>query len=297
MLASKNIIRTSFLEKRNDNCFLVVIVVVIVNVYVQLWLHSPKNVILWESQSNGVDQIDVPCNVITIKSTWLVDRFVLKHVQAKNILAVNCLAVLKAVSALTVFWWTKQAIVSHYHPVPAPMMTSTIPVDQPLSVVVMCAIVQMDLLSVRNLLQKNVNKNVHQSMKCNARRVKNAYQRCGGAIEFQIVPIKVMNKAVSMNARIKQASPVLMVNVLTRNLFVMVYHIVAMALMKSTAVIFHSSIRNFFHLCTVFLAYVQPCNEYTCKDSKKCIPKTWVCDGSIDCGFGDASDETADCSE
>ena len=46
----------------------------------------------------------------------------------------------------------------------------------------------------------------------------------------------------------------------------------------------------------VCLAYVQPCNEYLCKTSKKCIPKTWVCDGSIDCGVGDDSDETSDCS-
>ena len=46
-----------------------------------------------------------------------------------------------------------------------------------------------------------------------------------------------------------------------------------------------------------FSAYVQPCTEYVCKNSKKCIPKTWVCDGSIDCGVGDDSDETSDCSK
>jgi hypothetical protein len=45
-----------------------------------------------------------------------------------------------------------------------------------------------------------------------------------------------------------------------------------------------------------FLAYIQPCNEFLCKTSQKCIPKTWVCDGSIDCGINDDSDEASDCS-
>ena len=47
---------------------------------------------------------------------------------------------------------------------------------------------------------------------------------------------------------------------------------------------------------SLFLAYVQPCKEFLCKKSQKCIPKTWICDGAIDCGVDDDSDEAADCS-
>ncbi|CAF1170552.1 unnamed protein product, partial [Didymodactylos carnosus] len=41
-------------------------------------------------------------------------------------------------------------------------------------------------------------------------------------------------------------------------------------------------------------AYVRPCNQFSCKNAR-CIPKSWVCDGVLDCGVGDDSDETSDC--
>ena len=53
---------------------------------------------------------------------------------------------------------------------------------------------------------------------------------------------------------------------------------------------------TYFIFSISFIAYVQSCNEFLCKTSKKCIPKTWVCDGSVDCGIGDDSDEASDCS-
>lgn len=40
-----------------------------------------------------------------------------------------------------------------------------------------------------------------------------------------------------------------------------------------------------------------PCKEYLCPKSKLCIPKTWVCDGTVDCGHEDGSDESGDCSK
>jgi hypothetical protein len=47
----------------------------------------------------------------------------------------------------------------------------------------------------------------------------------------------------------------------------------------------------------IFLAYVIPCKEYECPISKLCIPKTWICDGTVDCGHEDSSDESGDCSK
>jgi hypothetical protein len=46
-----------------------------------------------------------------------------------------------------------------------------------------------------------------------------------------------------------------------------------------------------------FLAYIIPCKEYECPISKLCIPKTWICDGTVDCGQEDNSDESGDCSK
>ncbi len=40
-----------------------------------------------------------------------------------------------------------------------------------------------------------------------------------------------------------------------------------------------------------------PCQEYQCPISKLCIPKTWICDGTVDCGNEDDSDESGDCSK
>lgn len=45
-----------------------------------------------------------------------------------------------------------------------------------------------------------------------------------------------------------------------------------------------------------FVAYARACSEFQCKNSKQCIPKAWVCDGSVDCGVDDDTDEAADCS-
>ncbi|CAF2077019.1 unnamed protein product [Rotaria magnacalcarata] len=42
-------------------------------------------------------------------------------------------------------------------------------------------------------------------------------------------------------------------------------------------------------------SYVIPCKEYECPRSKLCIPKAWVCDGTLDCGHEDDSDESSDC--
>jgi hypothetical protein len=46
-----------------------------------------------------------------------------------------------------------------------------------------------------------------------------------------------------------------------------------------------------------FIAYVTPCKGYECPISKLCIPKTWICDGTVDCGDEDNSDESGDCSK
>lgn len=37
------------------------------------------------------------------------------------------------------------------------------------------------------------------------------------------------------------------------------------------------------------------CHGYTCRKSKKCIPKDWLCDGTMDCGQDDGSDEAGPC--
>ncbi|CAF0896589.1 unnamed protein product [Rotaria sordida] len=42
-------------------------------------------------------------------------------------------------------------------------------------------------------------------------------------------------------------------------------------------------------------SYVIPCKEYECPRSKLCIPKSWICDGTVDCGHEDDSDESGDC--
>jgi hypothetical protein len=42
---------------------------------------------------------------------------------------------------------------------------------------------------------------------------------------------------------------------------------------------------------------VVPCKEYECPISKLCIPKAWICDGTVDCGHEDDSDESGDCSK
>lgn len=39
-----------------------------------------------------------------------------------------------------------------------------------------------------------------------------------------------------------------------------------------------------------FKAYTCAEHEFTC-ESGKCIPKTFKCDGNMDCGVGDNSDE------
>ncbi|CAF0885223.1 unnamed protein product [Rotaria sp. Silwood1] len=42
-------------------------------------------------------------------------------------------------------------------------------------------------------------------------------------------------------------------------------------------------------------SYIIPCKEYECPKSKLCIPKSWICDGTVDCGHEDDSDESGDC--
>lgn len=36
-------------------------------------------------------------------------------------------------------------------------------------------------------------------------------------------------------------------------------------------------------------------NQFQCKETKQCIPKTWVCDNHLDCP--DKSDEMGDCGD
>lgn len=43
-------------------------------------------------------------------------------------------------------------------------------------------------------------------------------------------------------------------------------------------------------LLLFFKAYTCAEHEFTC-ESGKCIPKTFKCDGNMDCGVGDNSDE------
>jgi hypothetical protein len=52
-----------------------------------------------------------------------------------------------------------------------------------------------------------------------------------------------------------------------------------------------------FNLIVLSIAYVVPCKEYECPISKLCIPKAWICDGTVDCGHEDSSDESGDCSK
>ena len=33
------------------------------------------------------------------------------------------------------------------------------------------------------------------------------------------------------------------------------------------------------------------CKEFSCKKSGICIPESWRCDGNMDCGLDDQSDE------
>ena len=114
-------------------------------------------------------------------------------------------------------------------------------------------------------------------------------------IKLPIALIRATRRIATTSARIEPALHVPMVNVSTFPIVAMVYHSVEMARMNATAVR-NTFIEDFHSFDSMFLAYVQPCAEYTCKTSKKCIPKSWICDGSIDCGINDDSDETADCS-
>lgn len=80
----------------------------------------------------------------------------------------------------------------------------------------------------------------------------------------------------------------------------MVYPIVEMVVMKRTVVSSKKNEKNFLinlHWIDLCIAYVVPCKEYQCPISKLCIPKTWLCDGTIDCGHEDSSDESGDCSK
>lgn len=47
---------------------------------------------------------------------------------------------------------------------------------------------------------------------------------------------------------------------------------------------------NGINVVVFFKAYTCAEHEFTC-ESGKCIPKTFKCDGNMDCGVGDNSDE------
>ena len=281
---------------RHVPSFLVVIVVVIASVCVQRLPLSLKNVTLLACLSNGVDLTDVQCNVKTTKSTWRVVRSVQKHAQAKNTSVVNYLAVSKAASVPMVFSWMRRVLVCRSQLAPVPMMINIIQVDQRLFAGVTFVHVPTVHSSAPNWARKSADKNALRPMNSNARTAKNAYRKHGDVIKLWIAPIKLMNRTVSINVLIKLALLVLMDNASIRTNCATGYQLVAMVPMKSTAVSI-SSIILFICIIDVFLAYVQPCKDYTCKTSKKCIPRSWVCDGSIDCGIGDDSDEAADCSK